>query len=138
MTKQVALITGASSGIGFATAVALKKAGYTVYGAARRLEKLEALRKYDIHIVSLDVTDDTSMEQCIKTIFDAEGRIDVLVNNAGYGSFGAVEDVPMTEDRRQIEVNVFGLARMTQLVLPVMRGQKTGKIVNISSMGGKI
>lgn len=75
MTKQVALITGASSGIGFATAVALKKAGYTVYGAARRLEKLEALRKYDIHIVSLDVTDDTSMEQCIKTIFDAEGRI---------------------------------------------------------------
>ncbi|MGM9886907.1 MAG: oxidoreductase [Lactococcus sp.] len=138
MTKQVALITGASSGIGFATAVALKKAGYTVYGAARRLEKLEALRKYDINIVSLDVTDDTSMEQCIKTIFDAERRIDVLVNNAGYGSFGAVEDVPMTEARRQIEVNVFGLARMTQLVLPVMRGQKSGKIVNISSMGGKI
>ncbi|MGL5296314.1 MAG: oxidoreductase, partial [Culicoidibacterales bacterium] len=84
------------------------------------------------------VTNEESMQNCVNTIIDKEGRIDVLVNNAGYGSYGAVEDVPMSEARRQIEVNIFGLARMTQLVLPHMRNQKSGKIVNISSIGGKV
>ncbi|MCL2676309.1 MAG: oxidoreductase [Streptococcaceae bacterium] len=136
--KKVALVTGASSGIGYETAVALHKAGFEVYGAARRLEKMEDLKAQGISILSLDVTDDDSMQKCVAEIAEKEGRIDVLVNNAGYGSFGAVEDVPMSEARRQIEVNIFGLARMTQLVLPYMREQKSGKIVNISSMGGKI
>lgn len=138
MNKKVALITGASSGIGFETAIALKNAGFTVYGAARRLDKMEELKLKGISVLSLDVTDDASMKKCVSEIFEKEGQIDVLVNNAGYGSFGAVEDVPMSEARRQIEVNIFGLARMTQLVLPIMRQQKSGKIVNISSMGGKI
>ena len=88
--------------------------------------------------MSLDVTDEESMVNCVREILDKEGRIDVLVNNAGYGSYGAVEDVSMEEARRQVEVNLFGLARMTQLVLPSMRQNKYGKIINISSMGGKV
>ncbi|MDR0299948.1 MAG: oxidoreductase [Streptococcaceae bacterium] len=137
-TIKVALVTGASSGIGEATARALKTAGYIVYGAARRKDRMANLEAEGIKTLSLDVTDEGSMTACIDEILKNEGRLDVLVNNAGYGSFGAVEDVPMTEARRQIEVNLFGLARMTQLVLPVMRKQNSGKIVNISSMGGKI
>lgn len=136
--KEVVLVTGASSGIGFHTAVDVKKKGYIVYGAARRTNKLKALEEQGVKIIELDVTDDDSMVSCVNEILQTEGRIDVLVNNAGYGSFGAVEDVPMDEARRQVEVNLFGLARMTQLVLPHMRKQRKGKIINVTSMGGKV
>ncbi len=138
MNKKVALITGASSGIGMATALELQAKGFTVYGAARRTDKMKNFAGKGIHTVALDVTDEASMISCVNTIFEKEGRIDVLVNNAGYGSYGAIEDVTMEEARRQLDVNLFGLARMTQLVLPSMRKNKFGKIVNISSMGGKI
>ena len=136
--KPVILITGASTGIGAEAAKRFAGKGFSVYAAARSMDKLEALRTDDIHPVSLDVTDDQSMQTCVKEVLDKEGRIDVLVNNAGYGSHGAVEDVPMEEARRQFEVNVFGLARMTQLVLPAMREAGHGRIINISSMAGRI
>lgn len=136
--SKVAFVTGASSGIGYATAKELKQNGFTVYAGARRVEKMAGLAEQGIGTMFLDVTDEGSMQECVKQIIDKEGRIDVLVNNAGYGSYGAIEDVPMDEARHQVEVNLFGLARMTQLVLPYMRENHYGKIVNISSMGGKI
>lgn len=138
MEKKVALITGASSGIGESAAILLHENGFKVYGAARRLEKMNHLKEKGISILSLDITKEHSIVNCVNTIIGKEGRIDVLVNNAGYGSYGAVEDVPMEEARQQFEVNIFGLARLTQLVLPKMREHRFGKIVNISSMGGKI
>ena len=138
MSESVALVTGASSGIGKATALRLAALGFTVYAAARRVERMADLADHGIHVESLDVTDDGSMVTVIDKIMSEQGRIDILVNNAGYGSYGAVEDVPIAEARRQFEVNVFGLARLTQLVLPHMRAQRDGYIVNISSMGGKI
>ena len=138
MDKKVALVTGASSGIGKETALELSKRGFIVYGAARRTDKMKDLAAKGIHTLPLDVTNDESMVGCVNGILAKEGRIDVLVNNAGYGSYGAIEDVPMEEAHRQIEVNVFGLARMTQLVLPGMRKNKYGKIVNISSVGGRV
>lgn len=138
MANKVALVTGASSGIGEATALKLKELGYTVYGAARRVDRMQALTRSDIHVLAMDVSDDVSMQAGIDKIVAETGRIDVLVNNAGYGSYGAVEDVPMAEARAQFEVNVFGAVRLIQLVLPHMRAQRSGKIVNITSMGGKI
>ena len=138
MSKSVALVTGASSGIGRATALRLAALGFTVHGAARRVERMSDLANHGIHVESLDVTDDGSMVTVVDKIVSEHGRIDILVNNAGYGSYGAVEDVPIAEARRQFDVNVFGLARLTQLVLPHMRAQRDGYIVNISSMGGKI
>ena len=138
MSKSVALVTGASSGIGRATALRLAALGFTVHAAARRLERMSDLVDHGIHVESLDVTDDGSMVTVVDKIVSEHGRIDILVNNAGYGSYGAVEDVPIAEARRQFDVNVFGLARLTQLVLPHMRAQRDGYIVNISSMGGKI
>jgi NAD(P)-dependent dehydrogenase (short-subunit alcohol dehydrogenase family) len=138
MTTKVALVTGASSGIGEATAKQLREAGYTVYAAARRVERMRHLTKSGIRPLAMDVTAEEPMRAGIDRILAEEGRIDVLVNNAGYGSYGAVEDVPMEEARRQFEVNVFGAARLTQLVLPHMRQQHSGTIVNITSMGGKI
>ena len=136
--NKIALVTGASSGIGEMTARELAKNGYTVYAAARRMEKMEKLRKEGIIPLSLDLTNEDSMVQCVQEILKTAGRIDVLVNNAGYGSYGAIEDVPMEEARRQFEVNLFGMARLIQLVTPSMRENHFGKIVNISSMGGKI
>lgn len=136
--KKVALVTGASSGIGEAAAILLHNAGIKVYGAARRVKKMKPLEEKGIIIISLDVTDKASMTNCVQTIHKKEGRLDILINNAGYGSFGAIEDVPIEEARRQFEVNIFGLATLTQLVLPKMRENKFGKIINISSMGGKI
>lgn len=136
--KKVVLITGASSGIGYDTAIELKERGFIVYGAARRLDRLNKLKEKDINIIELDVTKEESMSSCVSTIIEREGKIDILINNAGYGSYGEIENVTMEEARKQIEVNIFGLARMTQLVLPNMRKNKFGKIVNISSMGGKM
>ena len=135
--SKTALVTGASSGIGEETARTLHKLGYTVYAAARRTDRLEQLTPTGIHALTMDVTDNESMTSGIEKIIAETGRIDVLVNNAGYGSFGAIEDVPIDEARRQFEVNVFGLARLTQLVLPHMRAQRSGTIINISSIGGR-
>ncbi len=138
MTTKVALVTGASSGIGESTALKLKDLGYTVYGAARRVDRMQHLTKSGIRILAMDVTDDASMQAAIEAIIAEAGRLDVLVNNAGYGSYGAVEDVPMEEARAQFDVNVFGAVRLIQLALPHMRAQRSGTIVNITSMGGKI
>lgn len=137
-TPKVILVTGASSGIGFDTARTLARQGHRVYAAARRLELMEPLKADGVQVMQLDVTDDMSMQTCIERLTAAEGRIDVLVNNAGYGYFGAVENVTMEEARRQVEVNVFGLARMCQLALPHMRRQGSGRIVNLSSIAGKV
>jgi NAD(P)-dependent dehydrogenase (short-subunit alcohol dehydrogenase family) len=138
VTKKVALITGASSGIGEATAQRLLADGYLVYAAARRLERMHALGTAGARLLSLDLTDDASIVAAVDTIQRSEGRLDVLVNNAGYGSYGALEDVPLDEGRRQFEVNVFGLARLIQLSTPMMRAQGSGCIVNITSIGGKM
>ena len=137
-TTKVALVTGASSGIGEATARQLAAAGLTVYAAARRTGRMQKLTEAGIHPLAMDVTDDASMQAGVQAILSEQGRIDVLVNNAGYGSYGALEDVPMAEARAQMDVNVFGAARLTQLVLPTMRAQRSGTIVNVTSMGGKI
>ena len=137
-SNKTALVTGASSGIGEATALQLAELGYTVYAAARRVERMSDLADRGIRTRSVDVTDDPSMVALVEMIIADTGRIDVLVNNAGYGSYGALEDVPIEEGRRQFEVNVFGLARLIQLVLPQMRAQRDGYLVNVSSMGGRI
>ena len=136
--RPVALVTGASAGIGKAIARRLLQDGWTVYGGARRVEQMEDLRAEGAKVLSLDVTDEASLKSAVDALLGAEGRIDALVNNAGYGSYGALEDVPLAEARRQFEVNVFGLLRLTQLVLPAMRGARAGTIVNVSSMGGRI
>ncbi|MEU4164246.1 oxidoreductase [Actinoplanes sp. NPDC026670] len=138
MSTKVALVTGASSGIGEATAKQLREAGHIVYAAARRVERMQHLAASGIHVLAMDVTDEETMQAGIDRIVTEQGRIDILVNNAGYGSYGALEDVPMEEARRQFEVNVFGAARLAQLVLPHMRRQRSGTIVNVTSMGGKI
>jgi NADP-dependent 3-hydroxy acid dehydrogenase YdfG len=138
MNKQVILITGASSGIGFMTAERLAKMGYRVYGAARRVDKIAPLEPLGVIPVSMDVTDGQSVQAAIRTIMEKEGRIDILINNAGYGSFGAIETVPVEEARRQLEVNVLGMALLTALVLPGMRERKNGRIINISSIAGRM
>ena len=137
MDSKVILITGASSGIGFNTAKMLAEQGHKVYGAARRVEKIEPLAPLGVVALKMDVTDQASMEAGVNAVIAAEGRIDVLINNAGYGYFGAIETVPMEDARRQVEVNVFGLAALTRLVLPYMRRQKSGRIINIASVAGK-
>jgi len=137
MTSPVALVTGGSSGIGESTARALLAKGFVVYAVARRLDRMASLSDLGVQTHLMDVTDDASMVAGIDRIIDEQGRIDLLVNNAGYGSYGAVEDVPIDEARRQFEVNVFGLARLVQLVTPHMRAQGSGRIINISSIGGK-
>lgn len=133
-TQQVVLITGASSGIGKEAARLLAGKGYKVYGAARNVEKMEELIPLGITVLPLDVTNQSSIENCVDRILTTEGRIDILVNNAGYGTFGPVEAVPLEEGRRQFEVNLFGMAALIQKILPVMRKQKSGRIINVSSM----
>lgn len=136
--SHVALVTGASSGIGEAAAVALAEAGWTLVGAARRLERLESLRTKGVTPHVVDVSDDDSMVTLVDDVVAEHGRIDVLVNNAGYSVFGAVEDVPVEVARRQLEVNVLGLSRMSQLVLPHMRAAGAGRIINIASVAGHV
>jgi len=136
--QKVVLITGASSGIGKDAAIKLYEKGFIVYGAARRIEKMKDLITKGINVIKMDVTIDEEMKNGVEQIIEKEGRIDILVNNAGYGSYGALEDVPISEAKYQFEVNVFGLARLSQLVLPYMRKQKSGRIINISSVAGKI
>ena len=135
---RTALVTGASSGIGEETARRLRAAGFQVYAAARRVDRMAALEAEGIHVIGMDVTDEASMVAGVERVLAEQGRLDVLVNNAGYGSYGAVEDVPIDEARRQFEVNLFGLARLVQLVTPSMRERGWGRIINISSIGAVI
>lgn len=134
---RTALVTGASAGIGQATVRRLLKDGWRVFAAARRLDRMQPLADEGAELLSLDLTDDASIVAAIDRIQGQAGRIDLLVNNAGYGSYGALEDVPMDEARRQVEVNLFGLARLCQLAVPMMRAAAAGTIVNVSSIGGK-
>ena len=135
MASKAALITGCSSGIGHATAACLVKGGWTVYATARRPETIADLAEMGAQTLALDVRDEASMSAAVAAVEQAEGAVGVLVNNAGYSQSGAVESVPIEQVRRQFETNVFGLIRMCQLVLPGMREQRWGKIVNIGSMG---
>jgi NADP-dependent 3-hydroxy acid dehydrogenase YdfG len=136
--SKVILITGCSSGIGAATALRLVKAGHTVYATARKVETLTALAEAGCRTLALDVTNEASMAQAVAAVEAEHGAVGVLINNAGYSQSGAVESVSMADARRQFETNVFGLLRMCQLVLPGMRAQRQGKIVNIGSMGGTL
>jgi NADP-dependent 3-hydroxy acid dehydrogenase YdfG len=136
--SKAVLITGCSTGIGRATAEQLAENGWTVYATARRPESIEDLRAKGCKTLALDVTDEASMRAAVDQVEAAEGAVGVLVNNAGYSQSGAVESVNLDDVRSQFETNVFGLVRMCQLVLPAMRAQGWGKIVNVSSMGGKM
>lgn len=138
MEQQVVLVTGASSGIGRETAILLAKTGHVVYGAARRLEKLQELSKYGVIPLVLDVTKEYSCQNALQQILNQQGTLDILINNAGYGSYGAVEDVPLTEAQRQLDVNVFGAIRLTQMVLPLFRRQHRGRVIMISSIAGRL
>jgi NAD(P)-dependent dehydrogenase (short-subunit alcohol dehydrogenase family) len=138
MSSKAVLITGCSSGIGYATASLLAREGWTVYATARRPETLAGLEAQGCKTLALDVTDEASMAAAVDAVVAAEGAVGVLVNNAGYSQSGAVESVPLEQVRRQFETNVFGLVRMCQLVLPGMREQRWGRIVNLSSMGGRL
>ena len=138
LTKRVALVTGCSSGIGHATAGRLAQAGWTVYATARRPETIEDLAEAGCRTLALDVNDEESMSSAVSQVEQAEGGVGALVNNAGYSLSGALESVRMEDVRAQFETNVFGLLRMCQLVLPGMRRQGSGRIVNVSSMGGKL
>ena len=136
--SKAVLITGCSSGIGWATAKRLSEVGWRVYATARNIEKIAPLEESGCRLLALDVTDEGSMRRAVEEVEREEGAVGALVNNAGYSQSGAVEAVPMEKVRAQFETNVFGLARMCQLVLPGMRRQGYGRIVNLSSMGGKL
>jgi NAD(P)-dependent dehydrogenase (short-subunit alcohol dehydrogenase family) len=135
---KVILITGASSGMGKEAAKKLIQEGHTVYAVARRVNQMQDLQAIGGHPMEMDVTIESDIKRVVETIIRQEGKIDVLWNNAGYGLYGSVEDVPLAEARRQMEVNLFGLAAVTQIVVPHMRKAQTGTIINTSSMGGKM
>ena len=135
---QTALVTGASAGIGKATVERLLDEGYHVYAAARRVERMRDLEDLGAVALEMDVTREEDIVAGVERIDAEQGGVDILVNNAGFGLYGAVEDIPLDDARYQFEVNLFGAARLTQLVLPRMRERGAGKIVNISSVGGKI
>src|SRR3954454_2705178 len=136
--SKAVLVTGCSSGIGRATAKHLAQRGWTVYASARRREAIADLEAVGCRLLALDVTDEASMVAAVAAVEAENGAVGALVNNAGYSQSGAIETVPLDEVRRQFETNVFGLARMCQLVLPAMRAQRSGRIVNISSIGGTL
>jgi NAD(P)-dependent dehydrogenase (short-subunit alcohol dehydrogenase family) len=136
--SKAVLITGCSSGIGRATALRLAASGWKVYASARRTEAISDLRDAGCETLALDVTDESSMRAAVERVEQAEGAVGVLINNAGYSQSGAIETVPLDAVRRQFETNVFGLVRLTQLVLPKMRAQRWGKIINLGSMGGRL
>ncbi len=138
MSKKIILITGASSGMGKETAKTLIQQGHTVYTVARRIDQMQDLKSLGGHPIQMDVTKEEDIQNVVDTILQKEGKIDILWNNAGYGLYGAIEDIPVEEARKQFEVNLFGLASITQKVLPFMRKEKKGTIINTSSMGGKM
>ena len=136
--KKVILITGASSGIGKDTAINLIKHGHVVYGAARRLEMMQDIIQAGGHAIKMDILKDRNIDDVVNQIINEQNRIDILINNAGYGLWGAVETISIDEAKRQFDVNIFGLAYLTKKIIPFMREQKSGKIINMSSMGGKV
>lgn len=138
INQQVVLVTGASSGIGEATAIRLRQRGFIVYAAARRTARMRHLLGLGIHVLALDVTDDASLKQALQVIMQQQKRLDILINNAGFGTYGAIEEVPLADGRRQFDVNVFGAVRLIQLVLPIMRRQRSGRIINTSSIAAKV
>lgn len=135
---QTVLITGASSGMGKQTAIKLLSLGYTVYVAARRVDKMQDLEALGGIPLALDITREQDIVRVVEQITSERGGIDILINNAGFGMYGAMEETTIADARYQFEVNLFGLARLTQLALPAMRAKRAGKIINISSMGGKV
>lgn len=137
LNSQTVLVTGASAGIGKATVKTLLEAGYTVYAAARRVENMRDLEDLGAVALKMDVTSEEDLVAGVERINEEQGGVDILVNNAGFGLYGPMEDIPLDDARYQFEVNLFGLARLTQLVLPYMREQVAGKIVNVSSIVGK-
>ncbi|MBI5743671.1 MAG: SDR family NAD(P)-dependent oxidoreductase [Elusimicrobia bacterium] len=137
MAKTV-LITGASAGIGYSAAELLLARGYKVYAGARRVERMAPLAALGARTFALDVTDEASVKAAVELVLRDAGRLDALVNNAGYGAHGTAEEVPLAEARRQFDVNLFGPARLTQLLLPHMRAAGGGTIINISSIAGKL
>lgn len=136
--KKVILVTGASSGIGQDAALRLIDEGHIVYGAARRLVQMKPIVDRGGHAIEMDVLNELAIDKTIDQIMAEQGRIDVVINNAGYAVWGAVETVSMDDARRQFEVNLFGLASLTKKVIPLMREQKSGKIINLSSMAGRM
>jgi short-subunit dehydrogenase len=138
MEKQVIIVTGASAGMGKDFALALLKHGHTVYGMARRVDKMDEIVKAGGKAVALDITDESQIKKAVDQVLKEEGKVDVLINNAGYALYGTVEETPVDLARRQFEVNIFGLASLTQKIIPGMRERRSGRIINISSMGGKI
>ncbi len=136
--QRTVFVTGASAGIGCAAAELFLRRGYKVYAGARRSEKMAPLRDKGAEIFPLDVADESSLRSAASRILDKEGGLDILVNNAGYGAHGAIEDVPLDEARRQFEVNVFAPARLAQFFLPSMRERRSGRIINISSIAGRV
>ena len=136
--KQVILLTGASSGIGLATAKQLLERGHIVYASARREPAIAEITSLGGVALDIEMTDEATMKAAIDRVVDEQGRIDVLINNAGNGHYGPIEEIPLEKARHVFEVNLFGLARLTQLVLPHMRKQKSGRIINTSSIGGKV
>ena len=136
--SKVVLITGASAGMGREAAILMAQKGHTVYAGARRADRLAELATHGVVPVGMDVSVSVDNERAVNQVIEAEGRIDVLINNAGFGLYGPVEDISLDEARYQFEVNLFGLAHLTQLVLPHMRSQGSGRIVNVSSVGGRI
>lgn len=136
--SKVAIITGISSGMGHAAALLFHEKGFEVYGGARRVERMQDLIEQGIHAQKLDMTDKISMRALVDRAAHEQGRIDVLINNAGYGEYGPLEEVPIENAKKQFDVNLFGADQLTQLVLPVMRQQHFGRIVNISSIGGDV
>ena len=136
--KKVILITGASSGIGKDTALSLIKQGHVVYGVARRLEMMKDIIHAGGHAIKMDILKERNIDDVVNQIIKEQSRVDVLINNAGYGLWGAVETISIDEAKRQFDVNIFGLAYLTKKIIPIMRKQKSGKIINMSSMGGKV
>jgi short-subunit dehydrogenase len=138
MKEKIVLITGASSGIGKASALLFLKKGYTVYATAPSTIAMIDLETKGARVLQLDITNTENCRQVVNLIYKESERIDILVNNAGFGLYGAIEDIPMTDARQQFEVNLFGLMQLTQMILPKMRVNREGRIINISSILGRM
>lgn len=136
--KKVIVVTGASSGMGKDFALNLLKKGHIVYGLARRIEKMDDLVKEGGRAIEMDITNEGQIQKAVELVLKEQGKVDVLINNAGYAIYGAVEEASIDTARRQFEVNLFGLASITQKIIPGMRERRSGTIINISSMGGKM
>jgi short-subunit dehydrogenase len=138
MDKKVIIVTGASAGMGKDFALHLLKKGHTVYGMARRVEKMDDIVKAGGKAIALDITNEEQINSAVNQVINEQEKIDVLINNAGYALYGSVEESSIDAARKQFEVNIFGLASLTQKIIPGMRERKSGTIINISSMGGKM